>query len=81
MKKNDSLDYAKKLMYEEKKILRYALAYLQNRNQDQDIQYVVNQDDLYIILKCGLSLRLSEDEIKERAADYLRSEIEMIISN
>jgi len=80
MQKNDSLDYAKGLLDEEIKIRRYALQYLRNQNQDKDIQYVLYGDGLNIILKSGLSLRLSEEEIKERAADYLRSEIEMIIS-
>lgn len=67
--------------YEKTKVRKYALAYLQNHNQDQDIQYALYQDGLHIILKSGLSLRLSEEEIKERAADYLRSEIEMINSH
>jgi hypothetical protein len=81
MQKNDSLDYAKGLLDEEIKIKRYALQYLRNQNQDKDIQYVLYGDGLNIILKSGLSLRLSEEEIKERAADYLRSEIEMINSH
>lgn len=60
------------------KILRYAMLNLEKLQSDNNITFCRQENELYIILNSGHSLRLSDAEIKHHASEYLRSEIETI---
>jgi len=64
--------------YEKSKAVKYAMLNLENAIGGNDVSFTINNDEVFIILKSGHSLRLSDEEIKYQASEYLRSEIEII---
>jgi hypothetical protein len=64
--------------YEKSKVVKYAMSNLANTIGGNDISFTTQNEEIFIILKSGHTLRLSDDEIKHQASEYLRSEIESI---
>lgn len=58
------------------KVLNYAKL---NINENEcGINVIISQGNLYIVTKDGRNFKLSEDEVKYQATEYLKSEINSI---
>jgi hypothetical protein len=61
--------------------LEYAKLNIERIAEDNSISvYIINESKLYIQTIRGINFSLSEEEIKNQASEYLRSEIEKINS-
>ena len=60
--------------------IKYAKWNLEHIAQDNDITIVSQGDNVYIQLRSGHALQLSDSEINHQACTYLRSEIDKINS-
>jgi uncharacterized protein (DUF2345 family) len=58
------------------KTLEYAKKNIDIIAEENGIRAFISQGELYIQVKSGRNFKLSEDEIKYQATEYLNSEIE-----
>jgi hypothetical protein len=65
--------------YEKAHTIKYAMKHLESLNQ-KGVQFVSDQEEIYVLLSSGERLRISEEEIKLQATEYLRSEINKLMS-
>ena len=60
------------------KTLNYAKAYIDAIAKENEIKTFISQGNLYIELRSGRSFKLSEDEVKYQATEFLQDEINQI---
>jgi uncharacterized protein (DUF1499 family) len=62
--------------YQKSKLNDYAMRNLENAQGGNDVNFYLQCNKIYIVLKSGHTFELSDDEIKSRAIEYLRSELQ-----
>ena len=58
--------------------LNYAKAYIDVIAKENEIKTFISQGNLYIELRSGRNFKLSEDEVKYQAIQFLEDEINQI---
>jgi len=59
-------------------VIEYALKNLASITEGNNLAFTKSGDSIYIILSTGNALKLSKDEVRLQASEYLRSEIDKI---